>query len=572
MLVSIMMIVSAFADVVSLGAVFPFISVLTKPETVFSMYLIKDVIGFLGFTRPDQVVLPLTLIFIVAVLLANTFRLLVLWMNNRLTYATGHDLSTRVYQVTLYQPYLTHSNRNSSEVISGIIKVNSATLVLFQMLTMINSTLISLAVLITLMVVEPFISGMTILGFGLCYALIAFVTRNKLRKNSQRSAVEATKLVKVVQEGLGGIREVLLNGNQDYYVDIFRRADRSNRHAIAMNNFLSGSPRFVIEASGMILIALLAYGLSFKSGGLGKALPLLGAMALGAQRLLPALQQIYGAVSGIIGSHADLRDALELIEQPLPDKALQSLTTPMGFNHDVRFENVFFRYDQDGPWVMEDFNLRITKGARVGFVGITGSGKSTALDLFMGLLLPTKGLIVVDDLPLDKERIRAWQRIIAHVPQNIFLADTTIAENIAFGEPPETINMEKVKLAAQKSQIASFIENSPEGYKTVIGERGVRLSGGQRQRLGIARALYKQASVLVFDEATSALDNATERDVMDAIEALGKNITVLIIAHRLSTVSNCDMIVQMEDGKIVAQGNYEELLESSVAFRNIAEI
>lgn len=561
LLVALLMLVGALFDVVSLGAVFPFIGVLTAPETVFSMPMVQDVAGSLGITRADQMVLPLTLIFIGVALLAGAFRLLVLWVNTRLTYVVGHDLSVRVYQSTLYQPYSVHVNRNSSEVISGVDKVDVAIGVISQVLALANATLVSVAILATLMVIEPLISGLTLLGFGFCYASVAWVTRLRLYKNSRCIALESNRRIRTLQEGLGGIREVLLNGSQLFYIDGYRRSDWSLRHAQGVNTFLSACPKFAVEALGMVLIAMLAYVLSQQTGGLGPALPLLGAMALGAQRLLPAMQQIYAAWSGILGSQASLNDALALVEQPLSEEALLAPPAPLDFQDEIQFEDVFFRYTRNGPWVVHDFNLRISKGARVGFVGITGCGKSTTLDLLMGLLLPTSGRIVVDGSPLSGERLRAWQGIIGHVPQSIFLADTTMAENIAFGEPPEAIDMERVRQAARRSRIAAFIESNPEGYNALVGERGIRLSGGQRQRLGIARALYKQAAVLVFDEATSALDNATERDVMDAIEGLGRDITILIIAHRLSTVSRCDMIIQLEQGKMAAQGTYEHILE-----------
>jgi ATP-binding cassette subfamily B protein len=220
--------------------------------------------------------------------------------------------------------------------------------------------------------------------------------------------------------------------------------------------------------------------------------------------------------------------------------------------------------------VLEGIDLAIPKGSRVGFVGNTGGGKSTALDLLMGLLLPTKGALLLDDQHLKGDRLRAWQRSIAHVPQSIYLADASIAENIAFGVAPQDIDLDRVKEAAQQAQIGDFIENCLEGYQATVGEQGIRLSGGQRQRLGIARALYKRASVLVFDEATSALDNATEQSVMEAIKGLSGDLTILLIAHRLSTIKHCDIVVELDQGHIVAQGTYDDLLEHSASFRKMA--
>jgi ATP-binding cassette subfamily B protein len=391
-----------------------------------------------------------------------------------------------------------------------------------------------------------------------------------LQRSSQRIAHEQTQVVRALQEGLGGIRDVLLDGTQPVYCEVYRRADRPLREAQSYIVFNGGSPRFAMEAVGMMLIAALAYGLSRQVGGITTALPVLGALALGAQRLLPALQQSYAAWANIAASHASLADTIELLEQPLPEEILQPAPAALPFQDAIRFDAVRFRYTSDGPWVLDGLNLTVPKGARVGIVGSTGSGKSTTLDLLMGLLIPTEGELLVDDQSIIGNRILAWQRTIAHVPQSIYLADTTLAENIAFGVSRDSIDLRRVQLAARQAQIAEFIESRPESYDAFVGERGIRLSGGQRQRIGIARALYKQASVLVFDEATSALDNATERSVMGTIDGLNRDLTILLIAHRLTTVRRCDIIVELEHGRVVAQGTYDQLLECSPSFRQMA--
>jgi ATP-binding cassette subfamily B protein len=284
------------------------------------------------------------------------------------------------------------------------------------------------------------------------------------------------------------------------------------------------------------------------------------------------MQQVYYSWANISGSQASLADIIALLDQPLPVELLQPATAPLLIQDAIRLDAVRFRYTEEGPWVLDGLDLLIAKGARVGFVGSTGSGKSTTLDLLMGLLMPTEGKLLVDDQPVSGNRIRAWQRSIAHVPQTIYLADSTLAENIAFGVPPDKIDLDRVQWAARQAHIADFIESSSEGYQAYVGERGVRLSGGQCQRIGIARALYKQASVLVFDEATSALDNATEQSVMDAIGGLNSDLTILLVAHRLTTVRHCDIIVELEHGRVVAQGTYEQLLESSASFRRMARV
>jgi ATP-binding cassette, subfamily B, bacterial PglK len=352
-------------------------------------------------------------------------------------------------------------------------------------------------------------------------------------------------VVKALQEGLGGIRDVLLDGTQPAYCHIYQRADAPLRRAQASITFISQSPRFLMESIGMVLFAALALGMNHGPQGALAALPILGALALGAQRLLPALQQGYAAWSSIIGYQSSTQEVLELLDQPLPPEASQPLPAPLPFKKLIQFDSVKFRYTSETPWVIDNLSFNIPKGTRVGFVGKTGSGKSTCLDMLMGLLKPSSGRIMVDGTILNQQNLRSWQRNIAHVPQSIFLADISLAENIAFGVPPENIEMKRVKEAARQAHIADFIESSPQGYKALVGERGIRLSGGQRQRIGIARALYKQATVLVFDEATSALDHETEQAVMEAIESLSADLTILIIAHRLTTIKNCAQIIEI---------------------------
>ena len=296
--------------------------------------------------------------------------------------------------------------------------------------------------------------------------------------------------------------------------------------------------------------------------GMVTAIPVLGALALGAQRLLPALQQAYGAYSSMKGSNSSLEDVLNLLDQPLPEYADQPPVKPIPFKKEIKITNLNFRYTKDSPWVLKNINLSLKKGENVGFIGGTGSGKSTLLDIIMGLLPPTNGELVVDNRSIDNKNRRAWQAHISHVPQNIYLSDGTIEENIAFGIEKEQINHKRVKKAAQQAQISDLIGQWKDGYQTFVGERGVRLSGGQRQRIGIARALYKKSNVLIFDEATSALDNETEKEVMKAIEELGEEITVLIIAHRLTTLKNCNKIIKLNKNYTILTGSYQEVINA----------
>jgi ABC-type multidrug transport system fused ATPase/permease subunit len=573
LLLFLLMLVSAFADVVSLGAVLPFLGILTSPDAVFGNPLLSGFIKRVGITSPDQLVLPLTLAFVAAAIVAGVIRIFLLWLSTRYAHATGAELSSEVYRRTLYQPYSVHVSRNSSEVISGITnKVGGAVNVLNQTLTLLSSVVMLVVVTAALVLIDPVVALVASIGFGSCYVMIAWLTRSRLRSNSRRIAQEQTRVVKSLQEGLGGIRDVLLDGTQPLYCEIYRQSDQPMRHAQGNSDFIGLCPRYAMEAIGMVLIALLAYGLSKQPGGISQAIPILGALALGAQRLLPALQQAFGSWSTIQSLQSQVAATVDLLDQPVDQEQLHPTGAPLELLKGIAFRAVRFRYAEGGPWAIDGLDLSIPKGARVAFVGSTGSGKSTAIDLLMGLLKPTEGQLLVDGEPVAGNRVRAWQRSIAHVPQSIYLADATLAENVAFGIARHAIDMARVREAVRQAQLTEFVESRPEGYDAVVGERGVRLSGGQRQRIGIARALYKQATVLVFDEATSALDNATEKSVMDAIESLDRDLTILLIAHRLTTVRRCDTVVEMEQGRVVSQGTYDELLQSSPSFRHMVEV
>jgi len=554
---------SALAELVSLGSVLPFLAVLTEPERIWSSQWVQQIAASAGWASPSQLLIPVASAFGLAAVITAGIRLLNLWLGGRLAAAIGSDLSCEAYRRTLFQPYAVHLQRNSGTVINGITaQMGTVVFALNQVVVTTTATLVATFLLIGMLLINWVIAIASASIFGAAFLLIGFYGRKRLANNGRAIDKARAGVLKSLQEGLGAIRDVLLDGTQLVYLEIYRKSDRSQRRFAASNQFLSAFPRFFLEALGLLFIAVLAGLLVFHKGSGSAALPVLGAFALGAQRLLPALQQAYAGWSSLRAYNADLSGVLAMLEQPLP--AVVSQVRPLDFKRSIIFSEVGFRYAADAPSVLSSLCIDISAGERVGVVGSTGSGKSTTVDLLMGLLDPTEGKILVDGLllhdPAHPERLLAWRAAIAHVPQSIYLADSSIAENIAFGVPPENIDYSRVRLAAEQAQIAAFIEASPSGYDSFVGERGIRLSGGQRQRLGIARALYKQASVLILDEATSALDTATELSVMEAINQLSRNLTVVMIAHRLSTVSQCDRVIRLEHGRVVADGPPSEVL------------
>lgn len=560
-LLLVLMILSSFAEVVSIGAVFPFLGVLTTPESILGYPAFKPFIDLIQVTRPEDLLLPVTIIFIAAVTLAAVIRLCLLWASTRLSFAMGADLSLDIYRRTLFQPYSVHLSRNSSEIIDGIsIKTNNVIYnVIIPCLTLISSAFMVVFILSTLYFISPEVALTSIAGFGFFYGFIVVFTKKKVLRDGEKIAAYSAQLIKSLQEGLGGIRDILLDHTQAVYCQSYQATDQSLRSAQASNLVISQSPRYAMEALGMTFIALIAYSMHVKSEGAVMAIPVLGAFALGAQRLLPVLQQAFYSWTNIRGMQATLKQLLILLAQPLPSSIANQTSDSMVFEKCIRLSALSFCYNS-GSKVLQKVNLEIPKGSRVGFIGTTGSGKSTLLDIVMGLLDPVDGELFVDDVAVKAHNKHAWQARIAHVPQSIFLSDNSIAENIAFGIEKSRIDYKRVAHAASLAQISDTIAGMPSGFATQIGERGVRLSGGQRQRIGIARALYKKADVIVLDEATSALDNETEESLMNALKALDTKMTVLMIAHRLSTLKDCDMVVELTAEGGVRVRKYHEII------------
>ena len=556
-----LMALTSVAEMVSIGAILPFLAVLTAPDRLLDAKELGFIAQYLAAFETQTLLFVVTAVFSVAAILSGLLRFLLLWTQTRLGNAIGADLSISIYRRSLYQPYSVQVARNSSELIAGISTkannvVNSA---LIPILVLISSMLMLIAILSMLLTIQPVMTVFAFVGFGSIYIVITFIVKKKLRSEGEKVSRQSVQVIKALQEGLGGIRDVLIDGTQEVYCKVYSTADRTFRSSQANIGILGSSPRFAIEALGIVLIAVLAYFLASRPEGISEAIPLLGALTLGAQRLLPILQQSYSSWSGLKGGESLVRDALDLLDQPLPEHSKGIAIEPISFKSVITLENLSYKFAGHDKAVLDRLNFIVPKGSKVGVIGSTGSGKSTLLDVLMGLLLPTDGALKIDGQKITDTNYRSWQSHIAHVPQAIFLADATIAENVALGVEPKNIDWDRVKESLQRARILQTIETMPLGLKTVVGERGVRLSGGQRQRIGIARALYKYADVVILDEATSALDNETEREVMDSIYGLSDDLTIFIVAHRLSTLKNCTQIIELEQGQLKRFGQYEDL-------------
>lgn len=558
----LLMLVGALAELMTIGAVLPFLALLSDPEKASSLPAIRFVYGLMGWRPGDDLVAKATLLLIVIASFAAAIRLILTWVSQSFIFGLGHDMGIEIYGRMLRQPYSYHVQRNTSEILAAIEKVQTAIFnVLLQLMQAAVSAVMAIFIIAILIAIDPVTALIAALLFGILYVAVSIATQRMLTGNSRIINRAHSQRMKQLQEGLGGIRDILIDRSQPVFEQSFRRHDDQLRKAQMANMFVAAAPRFVVEAIGIILITLLALYMSSQAGGLVPAIPILGALALGAQRLLPLLQLVYLGWSRAAGSLDTLSEIVDLANMgPPPATMAGPVEIVIPFKRDIVLDKVGFCYANSRRPALRNINLEIGRGERIGFVGRTGSGKSTLLDLVMGLLDPTSGAIRVDGTVLDAAARANWQAQIAHVPQFIYLADSSIAANIAFGQAEDAIDLAKVRAAAAQAEMADFILGLPEGYQTPVGERGIRLSGGQRQRIGIARALYKNAPVLILDEATSALDDETEAAVIGGLGGSDSGLTILMIAHRLSTLKICNRLVRLDAGRIVATGSYDEVI------------
>lgn len=566
---------AALGEVANLGALLPFLGLLANPSE--GLKTLGPLAVPLRALPEQHLLLGLGLGFMAVVIVSTFLRVLTIRMQLRLSALIVSDLGDQVFAAVLQKDFAWHLEHNSSSVLGHLTKdVDQAYSSIQVLLLMVVNLAIVVLLGGSLIVLAPglmMLISALLAGF---YILVFRFTRGTLRADGQLLTTSYQAGLQVAQEALGGIRDVLLDRSQPFFLESYREHNLSSRMAGAAINIKAQVPRYLIEGFAVLLIVGLSLSLAISGQGIEQQLPLLGTLALGAYRLLQPLQQCFSALSGLQASQA----SLQRLEPFLNTKIASQLPLPStGLLHPLQdripllqLDEVSFRYSSTGPWVLRDLDLAIRPGERIAFVGTTGSGKSTTSDLILGLLAPSLGRVLVhgQDLQSSMGLVHAWQRLVAHVPQQIYLSDVSFEANIAFGVPAEQIDPQRVRLAAKQAHISELIESSSDGYLTVVGERGVRLSGGQRQRIGIARALYRQAQLLVLDEATSALDNRTEAEVMVAIDSLDRSITVILIAHRLSTVQRCDRIVLLDKGRIAGIGSYLELERNNAAFQTIA--
>jgi ATP-binding cassette, subfamily B, bacterial PglK len=574
---TITIIVVAIVEVCGIASIMPFMAVVANPEVIESNRYINLVYESLGFSDVNRFLVFLGLIVFAVILLSNALKALVLYLELRFIHFRLYHVSRRLLYSYLTRPYTYFLNQNTSVLGKNILQeVSQFTHHVLRPCTQILSRIVVvLFVLVLLLLVDPLLAVVIASILGGSYLLLYCSVQRKLAKLGEERFEANSQRSKAAGEAFGGVKDLKILGRERFFLDEFSRHAHKMEGNLVKNGLISQLPSYIMEvlAFGGILIIVL-YFLMVRQD-IAQTLPVMALYAFAGYRLMPALQGIFSAVTllrfnlPVLNTlHSDLEGVIHV-----PDDWQTKKISTMPFQSTIQLQSVSFKYPGAEAFVIEDLNLTIEKNMSVGFMGATGSGKTTTIDILLGLLTPQKGMLLIDGSLVTSSTLMRWQKNIGYVPQSIFLCDDSMTGNIAFGVPPEEVDMDAVERAAKIANLHEFVMNElPEGYATNVGEKGVRLSGGQRQRIGIARALYHDPEVLIMDEATSALDGVTEEAVIQAIKNLNGMKTIITIAHRLTTLKDCDVIYVMERGRIVEQGTFSSLSGSSPHFRAMAKV
>lgn len=573
----ILVIVMAFAEIIGIASIAPFMALVGDIRLLEGEGMLAKFYSLSGASNPTDFIFYAGLTVLFTLTFSTLISMYTIWKLSLYATTVGTEISNRLYNHYMQQDWLFHSSISNAEltkqVASESMRVTNS--IIQPLLHMNAKIVLATFISISILIYDPLIAISGLIIFTCAYVSLYRLVRNRLRMNGNKISLIATERFRLINEGFGGIKDVLLLNRRHDFVKSFQHSGKEFAHVLGTNTAISQVPRYFIELIAFgTMISLVLLLIKLHEGDLGTVLPILAVYALAAFKLLPALQQIYASITQIKGNEA----AFEAIKKDL----IESLNTVdninqkvsnehLVLNQQISFKDMSFIYPGKAIPAVNRLNMTIPVNSVIGLVGASGSGKSTTIDLLIGLLNPQTGSLYVDDICINIDNKRAWQNKIGFVPQNIFLSEGTIAENIAFGLSLQDINLNQISKAVELANLSELIDQLPEGIDTKVGERGVQLSGGQRQRIAIARALYHQADVLVFDEATSALDGITEKIIMEAIHEFSGQKTIIMVAHRLKTVKKCDMIYMMDKGEVVAQGTYKELVENNSKFREMAE-
>jgi len=565
-------------DMISVATVVPFLSLLGNPELVQTNPVANYFFELFGFNGADEFIMMVGVAIVLVLLTISAVRSITTYALNRWVAMREYSLSLRLLSIYMRQPYEFFLNRHSFELNTYILGESARVVREFYKpaVEIINGFMTFIMIVAFLLWAEPGTTLISVLGFGSCYFALYFSIKALIKRMGDEIVVTNRAKFRIAGEALGGIKQIKLLGREKNYISTFSKPAARQAKIKAINATLRQVPKFILEAlafGGIIVLTLVlvARNGGVESGAITSILPTLGLYAFAGYRILPTMQSMYASSATLKFGAAAVEAIYEdMSKTSASARSLKHNEEALNLTKNVAFQNVNYRYPGSTDGGLTDMSFEIGRGLTVGVVGTTGAGKTTLVDVFLGLLPTTSGSIVVDGKALTDDCMRNWQAGIGYVPQDVFLVDASVSENIAFGIPKEEIDDKAVYRAAASAQILDFITTQmPDGFDTHVGERGVRISGGQRQRIGIARALYHNPEIIVFDEATSALDNVTERELMREIDALSGTKTVIMIAHRLSTVKGCDFILVLDKGRLVGKGAYNELLAKNKYFQSL---
>ena len=553
------------AEMITLASFVPFLIILSNPSEIYNLRFIGGFFNLFNISNDNNVAYLISIVFAIAITFSGLLRLFNIWINGRFSADIGSDLSNRLFEQILGRSYEKHINENSSESINLLtLHINNVVGVFNSSLQIVSALFISVFIFFTLLFINFKVSLFALILVLFLYLIIYKIVVNKLTKNSFLVSRNIKRQIQIIQETLGSIKDILLSNNQNRFLQDYLNYDKETRKKLALSNFLSLFPRVTIEFLALLSLVSFSTVYIINSNNTNELIIIIGTLAIAAQRLLPLCQQIYYGLASINNNKSSIEKVISSLNK---NKFKGELTylKELKFEKYILLKDISFKYRNSNKKLLSDINIKIKKGDSIGIVGETGSGKTTLIDIIMGLLTPSSGYLIVDDIRLNQKDNndfnKSWQRKISYVPQNIYLSDSNYEENIAFSSFDGNIDFERVKIAAEKSVISEFINESSNGYKTFIGERGLKISGGEKQRIGIARALYKSHEVLVLDESTSAMDNTTEDLLMDSLYKHKDDITLIIVAHRLRTLKKCDQIIELKKGKVDWVGTSKEFFK-----------
>ena len=544
-------IIVSILEMIAIGSVVPFVSSILSSDSSFGLKFIQFLKSFLTVNNKEELIIILALVFVLFSIITGFCRSILIYAVSRYSNIILAEMATSIYSQKLNEPFLRFISNSSDKLISLISSK------LFQVYDLINgilliitSTILFISIMAILLFIDFQLTMISLIIFGTLYLLVVLSFRRMIMKNSRTISQNQTLMVKSLQEGIGSIRDIILDSNQEIYTKSFSELVFERGIKVAINDVVAQSPRFLLETVGIILISTFLFFSGSKNGVLA-LFPVLSALALGAQKIMPLMNTVYVNYSTVVSNSHQLNEAVKILKEMKKDLFKASKKEDLLFEKKIVLKDVYFQYNDNSPLILKGINFEILKGSKIGIIGKTGRGKSTLLDIIMSLLNPTSGYIFIDDKLLKNENLQAWRKKITHVPQDIFLINGTILENVTLTLKKDDIDIKKVIRSLEISGILDLIETLPNKLDEVIGERGVKLSGGQKQRIGIARALYRKSDLIILDEATNALDLYTEKKIIDQIINNYKHKTILMVSHRIDTLKNCDKVFKLENNNII---------------------